>query len=56
MKYCLWTCAIFFVTTVLAKNNSHLFFASNQTFSSSYEIKNSFDTVTRLGKIRTFEN
>ena len=53
MKYCLWTCAIFFVTTVLAKNNSHLFFASNQNFSSRYAIKNSFDKILKLGKVRT---
>ena len=39
--------------TVFAVDNNRLFFASNQTFSSNYEIKNSSDTVTRLGKIRT---
>ena len=44
---------IFCTITVFAQSNNHSFFASNQTFSSSYEIKNSFDTVTRLGKIRT---
>ena len=44
---------IFCTITVFAQSNNHSFFASNQTFSSSYEIKNSSDTVIRLGKIRT---
>ena len=53
MKYCLWMYAVFCVTTALAKNNSHLFFASNQKFSNRYELKNTYTTVVKLGKIRT---
>ena len=52
-KSILLSISIFCAITVFAQCDNHSFFASNQTFSSSYEIKNSFDTVTRLGKIRT---
>ena len=52
IKFYLYVCAFCSLTT-FAQNTSPLFFASNQTFSSSYEIKNSSDTVIRLGKIRT---
>ena len=53
VKLYLYILAILGAMTVFAVDNNRLFFASNQTFSSNYEIKNSSDTVTRLGKIRT---
>lgn len=52
-KSILLSISIFCAITVFAQCDNHSFFASNQTFSSSYEIKNSFDKILKLGKIRT---
>ena len=53
IKFYLYLCAFCCSLTTFAQNTSPLFFASNQKFSNSYEIKNSFGKILKLGKIRT---
>ena len=52
-KSILLSISIFCAITVFAQCDNHSFFASNQNFSSRYAIKNSFDKILKLGKIRT---
>ena len=53
MKCLIFISVLICIITVHAQNNIFLFFHSNQKFKSKYFIKNSFNKVLILGKIRT---
>jgi len=53
MKILLLPFSFLFIMNIYAHNNGSLFFASNQELKDRYIVKNSFEKILKLGKIRT---